>query len=89
MSETKKVTYEEARDHVDEIIRKHPHLTLRDVCRWVGKKSKGEYHYVWQVLDGSYGKSKRSPNVVKTLAKALQKRGFWYELGNIPDKIEK
>jgi hypothetical protein len=89
MSSSEKVTYEDARDHVDRIIREHPELTLKKVCDWIGKTKKTQYHYVWQVLDGSYGKSKRSPNIVKMIGKALQRKGYWYEVGNIPDNFEK
>jgi len=85
MSTSQEVTYEKARDHVDRIIREHPDLTLKKLCDWIGKTKDTQYHYVWQVLDGSYGKSKRSPNIVKMIGKALQRKGYWYEIGNIPD----
>jgi len=76
MSNTKEITYETARDHVDEIIRKHPDLTLKQVCDWIGKTKDTQYHYVWQVLDGSYGKSKRSPNIVMKIGKVLKKKRY-------------
>lgn len=88
MSEVKTVTYETARDHVSDLISKHPDLALKEVCRWIGKDKDSQYHYIWQVLDGRYGRSKRSPKIVKQLAKKLQEKGYWYEIGNIPENIE-
>jgi len=67
MSTSQEVTYEKARDHVDRIIREHPDLTLKKVCDWIGKTKDTQYHYVWQVLDVSYGKSNRIPNIVKMI----------------------
>jgi len=81
-------SYEEKRDHVRELIRAHPNLTLTECCKWIGKPKDTQLSYVSQVLSGKYGRGKRSPNVVNSLIDALIERGFWYELGNIPEEFK-
>lgn len=74
------VTYEERRQHIYNVIyNEHDDLTLRQVCEWCGRDTTSQYQYVWQVLSGDYGKSKRSPTVLDDLESELQKRDLWID----------
>lgn len=73
----KALTYEERRSHIKSLIYDDLDVSLRQVCRWMGKDKLSEYQYVWQVLSGDYGKSKRSPKLLTQIENELQSRGLW------------
>jgi len=77
MSKIKELTYEERRNHIHRLIHDELDVSLREVCRWVGRESLSEYQYAWQVLSGEYGKSKRSPHVLDELEDGLKSKGIW------------
>lgn len=74
--------YCELRDHIHDLIINHLDVTLRDVCRWCGRKKRTEYEYVVQVLSGRY-KAKISQKVVQDLRQALKDNNLWIPVGKI------
>lgn len=87
-TDLEEVSYETKRDHIRKLIKSHPKLTLAECCGWIGKPRRTQLSYVSQVLSGKYGKSKRSPNVVNSLIKAVKEKGYWFEIGNIPEEFK-
>jgi len=78
----KEVTYEEKRKHIKNLIYDSDDITLSEVSDKAGHgdSTTDSYQYVWQVLTGDYGKSKRSPKVLSDLEKALKEMGHWEDI---------
>lgn len=82
MEEAEMVGYERRRKHIKKLIYDSD-WSLQKVCEWADRGTRSKYKYVWMVIDGSFGKSHKSHNVLDDLQDALIQHDLWRPVGRL------